>query len=250
MTAFHAAFDRTLRGEPDALSPHLRETPDAMVRFAVYANTTTTGRIDALAANYPTVVAMVGIDWFEAAASVFVQSEPGSSAVLVDYGAGFADWLARFPPARPYPYLAPCARLDRAWTEAHVAPDAVRRPVRDDEDLVLHPSVRIFAFDWNAPSLWLAHRFGDAAREVGLEWRPEPEKLLTHRPDLAVVARRLDAAEWTLLQAARRGLSLFQAVVTSAPAAPREALTRAARDLIEQGAFVPRTQGNKPNDDQ
>ncbi|WP_296818001.1 DNA-binding domain-containing protein [Brevundimonas sp.] len=244
MTAFHADFERALRGDREAMAPHLGEAEDGLIRLGVYANTSAAGRIDALAANYPTVVRMVGLEWFQAAAAAFVRSEPGSSAVLIDYGQAFADWLGQFGPARAYPYLAPCARLDRAWTEAHVAPDAARRAAPEDEDLVLHPSVRIFAFDWNAPSLWLAHRLPQEGQAAELEWRLAQERILIHRPDLAVTAQLLSNAEWSLLKAAGRGLTLFQAVMACAPLVTREDLTRAARDLIDLGAFVPRPQGD------
>ena len=82
------------------------------------------GRIDALQANYPTVAQLTGDAWFRAAARAFTDDEPGSDPAMAAYGGGFPAWLERFAPARPLPFLAPVARLDRAWTEAHLAPDA------------------------------------------------------------------------------------------------------------------------------
>ena len=93
--------------------------------IAVYRNTSIKGRIDALEANYPTVLQMVGAEWFRAAAREFVEVQPGDDPVLIGFGVGFADWLAAFEPTSEMPYLAPAARLDRAWTEAHLAPDAL-----------------------------------------------------------------------------------------------------------------------------
>ena len=92
--------------------------------FAVYRNTVAKGCIDALQANYPAVHALVGTDWLRAAAHAFVHQHPPTDGCLMDYGAGFADFLEGFGPAANLPYLAAVARLDRCWTESHLAADA------------------------------------------------------------------------------------------------------------------------------
>ena len=92
--------------------------------FAVYRNTVAKGCIDALQANYPAVHALVGTDWLRAAAHAFVHQHPPTDGCLMDYGAGFADFLEGFGPAADLPYLAAVARLDRCWTESHLAADA------------------------------------------------------------------------------------------------------------------------------
>jgi hypothetical protein len=106
VTAFHAAFAKALTGDLECLWPHLEPSDRTLGALAVYRNTTIKGRIDALEANYPTVLQMVGEDWFRAAAAAFVTEQPGDTPVLVDYGAGFPDWLAGFEPARDMTYLA------------------------------------------------------------------------------------------------------------------------------------------------
>ena len=92
--------------------------------FAVYRNTVAKGCIDALQANYPAVHALVGTDWLRAAAHAFVHQHPPTDGCLMDYGAGFAEFLEGFGPAANLPYLGAVARLDRYWTEAHLAGDA------------------------------------------------------------------------------------------------------------------------------
>ena len=91
--------------------------------FAVYRNTVMKGCIDALQANYPAVAKLVGEEWFRAAAAVYVRDHLPRTPMLLEYGAGFADFLARFEPAAELPYLPAVARLDRFWTEAHAAAD-------------------------------------------------------------------------------------------------------------------------------
>lgn len=249
MTAFHAAFALALEGQSEPLWPHLTtgdEPPSAHTQaaLAVYRNTAIKGRIDALEANYPTVAQMVGSEWFRAAAREFVQAEPGDDPVLATYGAGFPEWLARFEPARAMAYLAPTARLDRAWTEAHLAPDATPLNPRQAADAGLalagvparlHPSARLFWFDWTVPSLWLAHR--DPQVETDLSWRAEAQGLLIHRPDAEVHARRLTRAEWAFLDGCRKGLSFGAAALAAQSTRPHLDVSGLFADLIGQGVF-------------
>jgi len=225
MTGFHAAFDAALSGEIGALRTHLRDPDRTSDVMAVYRNTVAKGRIDALAANYPTIVQMVGEAWFAAAASAFINDRPGDSPILLGYGEGFADWLSRFPPARAMPYLAPCARLDRAWTEAHLAADTpvltVEAASRAGASLAghaagLHRSARLFWFDWTVPDLWLAHRYPDSQDlSVALAWRAKTQGLLIYRREQVVVARRLNREEWVFLDACRLGRPLGVALMAA-----------------------------------
>lgn len=227
MTGFHDAFEASLAGDASRLWPHVLPDDRTLGAIAVYRNTTTKARVDALRANYPTVLQIVGDDWFHAAAVAFARESPGDDPVLIRYGVAFPDWLAHFDPAQVLPYLAPCARLDRAWTESHVAPEAVRlEPSRAAAlgtglagvKLNLHPAARIFWFDWTVPSLWLAHRFPDG--EDALVWAASPEGLLIRREDGQVRASRLSRDAWTFLDSCRRGLSLGVAAMASSRVNP------------------------------
>ncbi len=244
MTRFHHAFSLALEGGFDALWPHLGPDDRTLGAIAVYRNTSIKGRVDALEANFPSVSQLVGTEWFRAAAREFVEAEPGNDPVLAAFGAGFADWLAAFEPALDMPYLPPVARLDRAWTEAHLAADAepLAAPQAAAAGLALtamparlHPSVRLFWFDWTAPSLWLAHRFPSVRAD--LSWRPEPEGLLIHRPGAEVRARRLSRAEWIFLDACRKGRPFGLAAIAARSARPRADISALFADLIALGVF-------------
>ncbi len=244
MTRFHHAFSVALDGRFDALWPHLTPDDRTLGAIAVYRNTSIKGRVDALEANYPTVSQLVGADWFRAAAREFVEAEPGDDPVLTAFGAAFPDWIAAFEPAREMPYLAAVARLDRAWTEAHLAPDAVplAAPQAAAAGLALtamparlHPSARLFWFDWTAPSLWLAHRF--PSEQADLCWRPEPEGLLIHRPGAEVRVRRLSRAEWAFLDACRKGRPFGVASLSARSVRPKTDIPSFFADLIALGVF-------------
>ncbi len=92
--------------------------------FAVYRNTVLKGYIDALQANYPAVLRLVGEEWFRAVAALYARARLPHDARLLRYGAEFPDFLRDFAPAAQLPYLSGVARLDRCWTEAHMAADA------------------------------------------------------------------------------------------------------------------------------
>ena len=233
MTRFHHAFSVALDGGFDALWPHLNPNDRTLGAIAVYRNTSIKGRIDALEANYPTVSQLVGAEWFRAAAREFVEAEPGDDPVL-----------AAFEPALDMPYLAPVARLDRAWTEAHLAADAV--PLAGPQAAAaglaltamparLHPSVRLFWFDWTAPSIWLAHRYPSG--QADLCWNSEPEGLLIHRPGAEVRARRLSRAESVFLDACRKGHPFGVASLSARSVRPKADVSSLVADLIALGVF-------------
>ena len=125
LAAYQDAFAAALLADGAEASPspvveRLRRQPG----FAVYRNTVLKGCIDALQANFPTVERLVGEEWLRAAAGVFARGQLPSQPSLLLYGEAFPSFLAAFGPAQEIPYLADVARVDRLWTEAHVAADA------------------------------------------------------------------------------------------------------------------------------
>jgi hypothetical protein len=201
--------------------------------FAVHRNTVLKGAIDAIEANYPAVTRLVGDEWMRAAAAVYVREAPPAEPSLLHYGAGFPEWLTTFPPAADLRWLADVARLDRAWTEAHVAAD--EPPVEAAAVAALapaelartalrpHASARWhFAADAPVHTLWQRNRRSAAEipdEDVGadLDWRGEGA-LLT-RPKDAVESIALDAAGIAFLDACAAGGTLADAAAAAIAAA-------------------------------
>ncbi len=96
-------------------------------RFAVYRNNVVAGLTETLKDAFPAVHRIVGTDFFRAMARAYVLVEPPRSPIMLDYGAGFPDFIRQFDPAAGLPYLADVARIERAWTEAYHAPEARAR---------------------------------------------------------------------------------------------------------------------------
>jgi hypothetical protein len=240
---YQDAFVRALAGGAPADSAVRRLA--AQPGFAVYRNTVTKGCIDALQANYPAVAALVGEEWFRDAAAVFAREEPPSHPTLLDYGAGFADFLADFAPAAEMPYLADVARLDRLWTEAHVAAAAdtldpaalALLDIHEMPRLTLrpHPAARWRWFDGMPVfTIWSGNRAG-AFDGAALDWRGEG--VLLSRPAGEVLHVPLGAAGAAMLDACARGDSVHDAVLAALDADASVDVAQLIRQLLDAAAF-------------
>lgn len=248
LAAFQDAFAAALlapAGEELAPSPvaDLVRQPG----FAVYRNTVMKGCIDALQANYPAVARLVGEDWFRAAAGEYIRTNLPRRPMLMDYGEDFAAFLAAFPPAAGLPYLPGVARLDRFWTEAHLArdeaplspADLARLPPEDLAGAVLRPhaAARWAWFD-DQPiyTLWRSNRESAETDFSALEWRGEG----------ALIVRPHDGVEWFPLDAG--GAAFLAACAADEPVAVAAAaalaadaesdLTKIMARLLEAGALA------------
>ncbi|MCZ8093653.1 MAG: DNA-binding domain-containing protein [Acidovorax sp.] len=243
----------------DAFAAALWHTPSTSARvdgamsnvvqhpaFAVYRNTVTKGCIDALQANYPTVCALVGEAWFRAAAHLYTQAHPPQDARLTHYGDGLATFLEHFGPAAELPYLADVARLDRCWTDSHLAANAdaldanwlaaQEAPTLATMALRPHPAAR-----WHhspahpAFALWQAHREG-LTLPADIAWQGDGG-LLT-RPQGAVQWTALTAAGVAFLNACEKGELLEVAALAALAAEPGADLGALMAVLLHSGALA------------
>ncbi|MDE2372531.1 MAG: putative DNA-binding domain-containing protein, partial [Burkholderiales bacterium] len=142
-------------------------------RFAVYRNNVVGSLIDALTDNFPVVQQLVGEEFFRAMAGIHVRRSPPTSRLLAFYGDGYAEFIARFEPARALPYLADMARLEAARVQSYHAADAEPASAESvalalacgdrigELRLECHPSLRVLSSRWAVVTLWAAHQGGD-----------------------------------------------------------------------------------------
>ena len=246
-SGFHDAFCAALEGDDVALDPWCADRAAGAAGLAVYRNTIASGRAETLARRFPAIERLVGPEWFRAAALEYAREHPPAGPVMAEFGDGFAAWLAAFPPARELTWLAPVARLDQAWGEAHAAPDA---PVLDAAAVAgveagalfrsrarPHPSARLFWFDWPAPTIWRANR--EVAADPGpLVWAPRGEGLLIVRPRFEVEDHSLERADWAFVDACRAGRPLGDAGLAALRADPETDLSALFARLIAAGVFT------------
>ncbi len=217
---------------------------DPARRFGVYRNNVIVSLVQALGDGFPVVKQLVGDEFFDAMAGVFVRAHPPTSPVLAYYGEGFADWLASFAPARSLPYLPDMARLEHARVQAFHAADAsplpaeaIARRCADAASLPasrprLHPSLQVLRAQHDVHSLWAAHQHEGEWPAFELE---QPSAMLVLRdPSDEVLVIGIDDATADFIEALRRGAALADA----SHAAPRASLADALALLIRHGALV------------
>ncbi|HEY1396042.1 DNA-binding domain-containing protein [Roseateles sp.] len=244
LARFQDSFWRHLWTEPDNDLTRLGSAA-AQPGFAVYRNTVLKGCADALLSLYPSVHRLTGDAWMQAVALDAVCADPPSGGDLQHYGERFPAFLDSALAGSELPWLAEVARLDRFWSESHVAADA---PVLDvvtiarlDPErlaascLVPHPATRWrWSADWPAFSLW------DAARSRAVDPNPphwHGQGSLLTRPSDAVLALEIAASECALLDACANGASLGEALDSVQARFPDFDPGAALGRLLNQGAF-------------
>ena len=239
LARFQDAFADALHGEG---------TDFALARqpaFAIYRNTAMRACLDALEANYPAVVCLVGREWFRAAAAIHVAQAPPHDARLMIYGETFAEFLADFPPASGLSYLADVARLDRQWSESLIAPDAdvltASAVAALGPDALgalrfhLHPAARPFASSLPAVSIWQASRAG---MTVGANVIWQPECAIVTRVDDEVHVTPVEASALHFLQSIAAGASLAEAALATLGMHPDARIDLVLASLLQAGAFT------------
>lgn len=227
LSAFQDGFAAALRcphhGIEASDPPAWMQALVAQPGFAVYRNNNAKATQEALRANYPTVLSLVGDDWFAGAARAFVAEHPPSDGRLMRYGSEFPIFLQGFAPAAELPYLASVASLDLAWTRSHLAADtpvlqadwmaSLTAETFSSVRVAPHPAAQ---WHWSAEhpsfSIWQRHRDG-APLDAPLQWQPEGA-LLT-RPGPVVQWCALPATGVAFLNACAAGAGLQDAALAA-----------------------------------
>jgi hypothetical protein len=216
--------------------------------LAVYRNTIARGAIDALAANFPVTLALMGEAMFDAIAAEFAAVEPPRRPVLAGYGCRFPAWIEEQPWASEIAYLAEVAALERLQLEALFAPDAPALAPADiahigpeawqHTRLRLHPATR---FGWTkhpAMALWLAHT-GPHELPDADDWPSQGGLFL--RPCGEVTGRVLDRAGHRFLFGLRLGETVGKAALATSTLYPSSDIGGLFASLVAAGAFTTAT---------
>ncbi len=187
-------------------------------RLNIYRNTFVAGVTKALRLSYPAVHRLVGNDFFEGAAALFIAQHPPCAAYLDEYGADFPQFLRGFRPAAALEYLPDVARLEWAVNQAiHAADveplDLARLAALPPEDqvrvcFVPHPSIALLCTDYPVDVIWRGVLGGDDAALAAVDLKTGPVCLLVERRATGVEVSRLDAAAWRFAVALCGGRSL------------------------------------------
>lgn len=237
-----------------ALIDPARETPTAVSgpngkaatkRYNVYRNNVTVSFINALAAIYPAVQRITGLEFFRAMARFHVRETPPTSPLLFEYGREFPAFIERYEHAQILPWLADVARIERGWLDAYHAADieplglealAIVPPDRL-ADLIFeaHPATRIVCSSFSAVTIFAANR---EHAPVGAIDASAPEDALITRPTLDVVVRHLPKGGSVFLTALLHGHPLREAAAVVFEQNPGFDLGSAIAAMMEAGAFA------------
>ncbi len=214
--------------DPDRHPPPGLIRPDGCAagrRFDIYRNNVVVALIEALGEAFPVVRAVVGAQFFEAMAGVYVRAYPPSSPRMMFYGESFAPFLEGFEPAAQLTYLPDVARLEYARRLAyHAADDHAADPaVLAGLDEARLTAVRL--------SLQAACHILRSAHPIHAIWRynatedkspvqPAAEDVLVSRPDDRVLVQRLPPGGAIFLLALQAGRSLGQAAAQAVAETP------------------------------
>ena len=207
--------------DDEAVSPLLADgvAPD---RLDIYRNTILSGLTKALRLSFPAVQRLVGADFFDGAARLFILEHPSRAAYLDLYGEEFPEFLRKFPPAASLTYLADVARLEWAVNCAIHACDvvplelaelaAIKAEDQSRVGFVAHPSVHLLRTHYPVDHIWQAVLAGDEGTLTSLSVDSGPICLLVERRTTGVEVVRLDEPAWHFLTALCAGRPLQAAL--------------------------------------
>lgn len=203
--------DALLRGRtPDGLFAG----PLGHAALDIHRNTVRGVLIQALRLSYPTVDALVGADFFDQTAHLYIAAHPPRAACLTFYGDAFADFLAGA--AAALPYLPDVARLDRAVEKALHAPSRRRRfPLDDAVAIDLPVSLTVVPLAYAADAIRAA--LGDDAALAAIDMRPAACCVLVWRKGDAAAVTRVDPAAGRFLAALLDGQAAGAALQAAGP---------------------------------
>jgi hypothetical protein len=243
----YAAFSSALL-DPERATPAGVIGPSGKTagkRYDIYRNNVTVGLIDALAATYPAVQRITGVEFFRAMARSHVRAMPPVSPLLFEYGREFPSFIETYEYAQAMPWLADVARIERAWLDAYHAADAAPlcaaalasiSPDRlADAVFAVHPAARIVRSRFSAVTIFAANRVDNAVGHIDAG---KPEDALITRPDAEVIVRHLPEGGAEFVASLISGRPLGEAVATALRISSAFDIAASIAGMIEAGTFT------------
>ena len=251
--ALQRAFQDYLLGHRDDFRHAMRDGGTACrdTLLAVYRDGYALRLIEALATDYPGLLAMAGPADFDRMARAYIARHPSRHPSIRWYGRGLADFLAATPPFDGTPAAAEMARFEWALGEAFDAADVT--PVAAETLMALPteawetlrftvlPSLRRVTLAFEVPQAW-QRRGAVEAGTLEVVRAPQPLTWAIWRPDTVSHFRSLAHDEAAMLGALVEGRSfpeLCEAIADHV--AEEQPVARAAsllRVLVDDGIIA------------
>jgi Putative DNA-binding domain len=217
----------------------------AIKRYNVYRNNVTVSLINALAATYPAVQRITGVEFFRAMARFHIRATPPTSPLLFEYGREFPAFIEEYEHAQDMPWLADAARIERAWLDAYHAADvppltpevlaAVPSDRLGDVVFTAHPAACIVRSIYPAVAIFAMNRVEGPITPLRSS---AAEDALITRPDMEVAVRLLPPGGAGFLKALIDGETLGAAAATAIAETPSFDLPANIAGMIEAGVFT------------
>jgi hypothetical protein len=214
-------------------------------RYNVYRNNVTVSLIDALAAIYPAIRRITGVEFFRAMARFHVRATPPASPLLFEYGRDFPAFIASYEYARDMPWLADTARIERAWLDAYHAADAtpldaaslaaVHPASLPELHFTPHPAARVLRSPYPAVSIFTMNKRDGPVTPF---CSSEAEDALITRPAHDVIVTRLPPGGAVFLNGLLAGARLGPAAAAAFQSEPAFDLSANLAGMISAGVFT------------
>lgn len=220
----HAEFHQALLDADQSISGIKSNHISDDQRFSVYRNNVYSALIAALSQSFPTVFQLVGQAYFKRVAREYVRSNLPNSAVLIEYGDYFPEFIGSLYEHHKLAYLKDVARLDWRYIqsanerdEPSISPDTLVSYVEQPDELAK------LKFEWVAPvqllssnfpifSIWQAHQSANPETALKALDMSQSETVLLTRPQYQVRVHRLPKAEGAFVHRLFSGESIEQAL--------------------------------------
>jgi len=191
---------------------------EIQARLAIYRNNYFFSLIDVLKDTFPTLLKLVGDDFFTALCKEFIIQNPPSSPVLTQFGDTLAQFIYNFQPLKNYPFMHDVCLVDwhrhSAWYSDGSAGltaesfAAIEIAALSEATISFHPSARFVQSEFAIFSIWLENQ-NETPEEVDAS---TPESVLILRPETDVDMYKLDKGIFTFLQKLQLGFSVLESI--------------------------------------
>lgn len=184
----------------------------ARERLEIYHRQYWSRLVDSLRDDFPGLLKLLGPRSFQKLAIAYLTECPSRSFTLRDLGQSLPDWMARHPESARL--SADMAQLEWAhietWDAASLSPLGPEdlADLTPDVSLTLQPHIRLLKLSYPVDDV----RLGTLSVRAAKKRSPETICLATHRVDGDVFYRRLEEAEFDLLQRLAKGKPLHRAL--------------------------------------
>lgn len=229
--------------DPALAVPAGLSNPDgapATKRFDVYRNNVAVSLSEALSTAFPVITKLVGAEFFNAMAGIYLRAHPPSSPLMMFYGEEMPTFLAGFEPVAHIPYLPDMARLELALRHSYHAADAAPVSLEGMQPdalvaarLTLAPALRVIRSDWPIHAIYRANTEADAPKP-----QMQAEDVLITRPEFDPMLQPLTPGAADFIAALQDTKTLGEALDHAASTTPTFDLSHTLGLLIAGGAIV------------